>query len=117
MKKTLIAGIALSIAAAGFTPAAQADDRAVVGALVGAWIGYELSRDRGHGHPGHNRPYPPVVIGYPPPPPRYYPPVTNYPPPNYPYPYPEYVRPLTCYKIPVYDHWGNLTHYQQICQR
>lgn len=120
MKKTLIAVIALSLAAAGFAPAAQADDRAVVGALVGAVIGYQLSRDRGHdhGHHGHHghRHYPPVsvVIGVPPP--VVYSPAP-YPPPNYPYPYPEYVRPLVCHKIPVYDHWGNLTHYQQICRR
>ena len=65
MKKTLVAVIALSLAAVGFAPAAQADDRAVVGALVGAVIGYQLGRDRGqdHGHHGHHghRHYPPVL--------------------------------------------------------
>ena len=116
MKKTLIAVIALSLATVGLAPAARADDRAVAGAILGAVIGYQLSRDRGpnHGHHGH-RHYPPVSVVIGAPPPVYYP--NPYPPPNYPYPYPEYVRPLVCYKVPVYDHWGNLTHYQQICRR
>ena len=52
--KTLIA--TLVVAATAFTAVpAQADDRAVFGAVIGAIIGYELTRDRNDGGYDNNR--------------------------------------------------------------
>jgi hypothetical protein len=122
MKKAAIALMAFCVAAAA-APQARADDRAVWGAVAGAIIGYQLSRD--HGHPGHrgHPGYPPVVVGgYG----GYYPGATYPQPLPQPHPrwqhpgyglHPGYVPPLVCHKIPVYNTWGQLTHYQQICRR
>lgn len=118
MKKSIVAVMAFCVAAA-VAPRAQADDRAVWGAVAGAVIGYQLSRDRGH------NPTVGVVIGglggyhqgyYPRHPHQggYYPGAV--PAPHY-HNHGYYVPPLVCHKIPVYDGWGRLMHYQQICRR